>query len=598
MAWRSPPPLRNGAAVSASSSQNLPPNYEISDDLNRQHVQCLEKKYGGRLRAHSAATRIQRAYRLYSLQKHFKSTFARDPQNGHSNRGGLEGRTGLSQSMTRFVRFLDVLGFSVDLQVPTNELAARPAVRRAERPLDAPLAAQELHAVRRARGRGPRVQRDALAAPEPTARVRAPSAASTPRSVGGTSPAVWVQSRCVATATIGNSAASIPFATPSTSSSSLTPNESPAHRSVYQTHSLPRMEGRNSSSSASSDIPNFVQMDSMMLVRGTSRVRDHTEAFSPLHYPSADHRLTHSATTSSTSTANENESNGVPASEVVEPTSVEQERRRMYRVALNTFFNKKPDRGLRLLVDWRFVDEHPESVAKFLRTRRGISKKMIGEFLGTLRSDYHAEVLAAVLKDVPMHELGIDEALRSMIHAFQLPSEAQRIDHVMQVFRVDQTITGRDKPRLVEQHRRLICYCRVNQIASPSKRQSVNAHQRDIFLFNDLLLVTKCANTRKDAPQYTLRLWTPLLGLRIDECAIDGYECAMRVILPNGSHLFLNAKNPTDRRRFIADVKESALECEEMERLRIGFELRRRADAFPRGDEKADGEEVAAEKLP
>jgi IQ motif/SEC7 domain-containing protein len=57
-------------------------------------------------------------------------------------------------------------------------------------------------------------------------------------------------------------------------------------------------------------------------------------------------------------------------------------------------------------------------------------------------------------------------------------------DHVTQVSKVEQTISGRDKPRLVEQYRRLICYCRVNEVASPTKKQALSAHQREIFLFN------------------------------------------------------------------------------------------------------------------
>ncbi|KAI6214031.1 SEC7 domain-containing protein [Aphelenchoides besseyi] len=632
-------------------------NYEISDELNRRHVNCLEKKYGGRLRAHSAAIKIQRAFRIHQLQKHFKSTVNRDSLNGNRPTDSRNA----ANTMTRYQ--------------PMNSLRAQLAQKNGQTTTHSPRknstpCAEKVNGEHNEMMMSPRLSQ------------RHVFSTTNSRCTGGTSPVVWVQSRCVTTVGIN----AIPFTTPSTSSSSLTPNDSanlsPAHRNVYQTHSLPRMvEGRNSSSSASSDM-NFVQIDSMMLVRGTSKVREcHPDVFSPMH-----HRLTHSATTSSTSTANDSESNGA-ANGDTSTASLEQQRRRMYRVALN-MFNKKPERGLRFLIDWRFVDDHPESVAKFLKTRRGVSKKQIGELLGTLRSDYHLQVLDAVLKEIPMNELGIDEAIRAMVHVFQLPTEAQKIDHVMQVFarhyrnanisrladvttdgiyvlafavimlntdlhspsiraaqkmtaeqfvrntrnaedsryfdeellldiynrikdneiragadhctqvfRVDQTITGRDKPRLVEPHRRLICYCRVNQIASPQKRQSANAHQRDIFLFNDLILITKTVNTRKDAPQYTLRHWSPLLGLRIDEAKIDGYEFALRLILPNGTHLYLNAKNSSDRSRFIADVQESVAECDEMERIRIGLELRRRVNPPFQNEKDELVRELEAEHL-
>lgn len=91
-------------------------------------------------------------------------------------------------------------------------------------------------------------------------------------------------------------------------------------------------------------------------------------------------------------------------------------------------------------------------------------------------------------------------------------------DHVSQVIVVDQSMVGKDKPvsliiqlhnlvssfswsgkcinfvirnfqKLVEPHRRLVCYCRLNQIIDRNKRQPANAHQREVFLFNDILLV-------------------------------------------------------------------------------------------------------------
>lgn len=123
-------------------------------------------------------------------------------------------------------------------------------------------------------------------------------------------------------------------------------------------------------------------------------------------------------------------------------------------------------------------------------------------------------------------------------------------DHVTQVTKVEQTISGRDKPpRLSEQHRRLICYCRVNEIASLNKKQALSAHQREIFLFNDMILITKVAsNRRKDTAQYMLRHWTTLLGLKIEEIDNEIFPHAMQITFPNHSTTFLlNAKNANDR---------------------------------------------------
>jgi Sec7-like guanine-nucleotide exchange factor len=58
---------------------------------------------------------------------------------------------------------------------------------------------------------------------------------------------------------------------------------------------------------------------------------------------------------------------------------------------------------------------------------------MIGEFLGTLRSELHAAVLRAVFVEIEIKGQEVDEALRTMIYFFQLPTEAQKIDYILQV---------------------------------------------------------------------------------------------------------------------------------------------------------------------
>ncbi len=54
---------------------------------------------------------------------------------------------------------------------------------------------------------------------------------------------------------------------------------------------------------------------------------------------------------------------------------------------------RKPDRGVQFLVDFGFVEGTPQSVAKFLATRKGLSKQMIGEYLGNLQNSFNMAVL-------------------------------------------------------------------------------------------------------------------------------------------------------------------------------------------------------------
>lgn len=44
----------------------------------------------------------------------------------------------------------------------------------------------------------------------------------------------------------------------------------------------------------------------------------------------------------------------------------------------------------------QFVDDRPSSVARFLLTRKGLSKQMIGDYLGNLQRPFNMEVLRYV----------------------------------------------------------------------------------------------------------------------------------------------------------------------------------------------------------
>lgn len=57
------------------------------------HLQHLERKYGGRLRAHSAATKIQRAFRRYRLEQQWQSLKTGGPSGSARNHGQGTPRT-------------------------------------------------------------------------------------------------------------------------------------------------------------------------------------------------------------------------------------------------------------------------------------------------------------------------------------------------------------------------------------------------------------------------------------------------------------------------------------------------------------------------
>lgn len=67
-------------------------------------------------------------------------------------------------------------------------------------------------------------------------------------------------------------------------------------------------------------------------------------------------------------------------------------RKRQYRVGLN-LFNKRPERGIAYLIRRGFLENSPQGVARFLITRKGLSKQMIGEYLGNLQNPFNMAVL-------------------------------------------------------------------------------------------------------------------------------------------------------------------------------------------------------------
>lgn len=85
-------------------------------------------------------------------------------------------------------------------------------------------------------------------------------------------------------------------------------------------------------------------------------------------------------------------------------------------------------------------------------------------------------------------------------------------DHVTQVMKVQKTIVGK-KLNLALPHRRLVCYCRLYEIPDINKKERQGLHQREVFLFNDLLVVTKIFTKKKASVTYTFRNQHSLCGL-------------------------------------------------------------------------------------
>lgn len=342
-------------------------------------------------------------------------------------------------------------------------------------------------------------------------------------------------------------------------------------------------------------------------------------------------------------------------------------RKRQYRVGLN-LFNKKPERGIAYLISRGFLENSPRGVARFLITRKGLSKQMIGEYLGNLQNPFNMAVLECFVNELDLSGMAVDVALRRYQAHFRLPGEAQKIerlveafarrycvcntdfvqrlrtqdtifvlafaiimlntdlhtpnlkpearmslddfvrnlrgiddcgdidrdmlsgiydrvkssefrpgsDHVTQVMKVQATIVGK-KPHLALPHRRLVCYCRLYEIPDIHKKERPGVHQREVFLFNDLLVITKIFSKKKSSVTYTFRQSFPLCGMIVNLFSVPHYPFGIRLSRRvDGRRLAtFNARNEHDRCKFAEDLRESIAEMDEMEAMRIEGELNR-----------------------
>ncbi|XP_074190278.1 IQ motif and SEC7 domain-containing protein 1 isoform X7 [Rhinolophus sinicus] len=353
-------------------------------------------------------------------------------------------------------------------------------------------------------------------------------------------------------------------------------------------------------------------------------------------------------------------------------------RKRHYRIGLN-LFNKKPEKGVQYLIERGFVPDTPVGVAHFLLQRKGLSRQMIGEFLGNRQKQFNRDVLDCVVDEMDFSAMELDEALRKFQAHIRVQGEAQKVerlieafsqrycicnpgvvrqfrnpdtifilafavillntdmyspnvkperkmkledfvknlrgvddgedipretligiyerirkrelktseDHVSQVQKVEKLIVGK-KPIgslhpglgcvLSLPHRRLVCYCRLFEVPDPNKPQKLGLHQREIFLFNDLLVVTKIFQKKKNSVTYSFRQSFSLCGMQLLLFESQYYPNGIRLTsaVPGADIKVLinfNAPNPQDRKKFTDDLRESIAEVQEMEKHRIESEL-------------------------
>uniref|UniRef100_A0A3Q0R563 IQ motif and SEC7 domain-containing protein 3 n=1 Tax=Amphilophus citrinellus TaxID=61819 RepID=A0A3Q0R563_AMPCI len=348
-------------------------------------------------------------------------------------------------------------------------------------------------------------------------------------------------------------------------------------------------------------------------------------------------------------------------------------RKRLYRIGLN-LFNVNPDKGLQFLISRGFIPDTPIGVAHFLLQRKGLSRQMIGEFLGNSKKPFNRDVLDCVVDEMDFSGMELDEALRKFQAHIRVQGEAQKVerlieafsqrycmcnpdvvqqfhnpdtifilafaiillntdmyspnikpdrkmlledfirnlrgvddgadiprdmvvgiyeriqlrelrsneDHVTYVSKVEQSIVGM-KTVLSVPHRRLVCCSRLFEVTDVNKAQKQAAHQREVFLFNDLLVILKLCPKKKSSAAYTFCKAMGLLGMQFHLFENEYYPHGITILSPFGSDkkqvLNFCAQSAEELLKFVEDLKESIAEVTEMEQIRIEWELEKQQGA-------------------
>nr|XP_043892034.1 IQ motif and SEC7 domain-containing protein 3-like [Solea senegalensis] len=113
--------------------------------------------------------------------------------------------------------------------------------------------------------------------------------------------------------------------------------------------------------------------------------------------------------------------------------STDTHRKRLYRIGLN-LFNVNPEKGIHFLITRGFVPDTAIGVAHFLLQRKGLSRQMIGEFLGNSKLQFNRDVLDCVVDEMDFSGMELDEALRKFQAHVRVQGEAQKVERLIEAF--------------------------------------------------------------------------------------------------------------------------------------------------------------------
>ncbi|KAJ8947159.1 hypothetical protein NQ318_002521 [Aromia moschata] len=363
--------LRNGDVLKRSRVQST---YELSQDILDKQIEVLERKYGG-VKARNAALTIQRAFRRYTLLKKFAAI------------------TAMAKAEKRISRRLptatDDCKHNMDSDLQGGEYSRNFEGHDCNSLRVLPVRSMSLR-----RKEGILI------------------ICRSPRSQSGTPTVCWkiiplLHYNIIIHRLITSLILCAPKRyhlkyrreLPSISSRSLEPRHQKSNGLTKSTEngSLSSVQSSGSDSSIS-----------------TERIQEYSS--SPIWKRKGNHLSEYAEPALETSLGNISNASSSTYTLVERPTDQqaptsykisETIRKRQYRVGLN-LFNKKPERGIAYLIRRGFLENSPQGVARFLISRKGLSKQMIGEYLGNLQNPFCMAVLECFARELDLSGMQVD----------------------------------------------------------------------------------------------------------------------------------------------------------------------------------------------
>ena len=151
------------------------------------------------------------------------------------------------------------------------------------------------------------------------------------------------------------------------------------------------------------------------------------------------------------------------------------------------------------------------------------------------------------------------------------------VDHVLQTQLIQQTIQGAKRPNLAEPHRRLVCVCRLFEVDDVTGSGHGGHHQRDVFLFNDIMVIakesgngtrsTRSSKSSTSGANYSFKSSFELHGLEVRLFQTPVHRFGIQICRKGDSEAVctLNAGSEHDRYKFVMDIQESIFEMDLMD---------------------------------